>query len=137
MSENAKYWIWLQNVFGYGAKISKIIDEFGGAKELYNLGETEWRMSSFLTNRQVEKLISTDIEKGNEVIDYCLQQGYKIVDYDDESYPNRLKDIPDAPAVLYVDGILPDIDNLVTIAMVGSRKASDMQLGLHGFSEKG
>ena len=37
MSENAKYWIWLQNVFGYGAKISKIIDEFGGAKELYNL----------------------------------------------------------------------------------------------------
>ena len=125
MSENAKYWIWLQNVFGYGAKISKIIDEFGGAKELYNLGETEWRMSSFLTNRQVEKLISTDIEKGNEVIDYCLQQGYKIVDYDDESYPNRLKDIPDAPAVLYVDGILPDIDNLVTIAMVGSRKASE------------
>lgn len=125
MSENAKYWIWLQNVFGYGAKISKIIDEFGGAKELYNLGETEWRMSSFLTNRQVEKLISTDIEKGNEVIDYCLQQGYKIVDYDDVSYPNRLKDIPDAPAVLYVDGILPDIDNLVTIAMVGSRKASE------------
>ena len=125
MSENAKYWIWLQNVFGYGAKISKIIDEFGGAKELYNLGEAEWRMSSFLTNRQVEKLISTDIEKGNEVIDYCLQQGYKIVDYDDESYPNRLKDIPDAPAVLYVDGILPDIDNLVTIAMVGSRKASE------------
>lgn len=56
MSENAKYWIWLQNVFGYGAKISKIIDEFGGAKELYNLGETEWRMSSFLTNRQVENL---------------------------------------------------------------------------------
>ena len=125
MSENAKYWIWLQNVFGYGAKISKIIDEFGGAKELYNLGETEWIMSSFLTNRQVEKLISTDIEKGNEVIDYCLQQGYKIVDYDDESYPNRLKDIPDAPAVLYVDGIFPDIDNLVTIAMVGSRKASE------------
>ena len=78
MSENAKYWIWLQNVFGYGAKISKIIDEFGGAKELYNLGETEWRMSSFLTNRQVEKLISTDIEKGNEVIDYCLQQGYRL-----------------------------------------------------------
>lgn len=30
-----------------GAKISKIIDEFGGAKELYNLGETEWRMSRF------------------------------------------------------------------------------------------
>ena len=54
-----------------------------------------------------------------------MQQGYKIVDYDDESYPNRLKDIPDAPAVLYVDGILPDIDNLVTIAMVGSRKASE------------
>ena len=54
MSENAKYWIWLQNVFGYGAKISKIIDEFGGAKELYNLGETEWGMSSFLLKKAMK-----------------------------------------------------------------------------------
>ena len=39
MSENAKYWIWLQNVFGYGAKISKIIDEFGGPKSFIILAK--------------------------------------------------------------------------------------------------
>ena len=44
MSENAKYWIWLQNALGYSAKLSKIIDEFSSAKDLYNAGEIEWRM---------------------------------------------------------------------------------------------
>ena len=44
MSENARYWIWLQNALGYGAKIKSIIDEYKSAKLLYELGESEWKM---------------------------------------------------------------------------------------------
>ena len=49
MSENARYWIWLQNALGYGAKIKSIIDEYKSAKLLYELGESEWKMSTVLS----------------------------------------------------------------------------------------
>ena len=83
MSENARYWIWLQNALGYGAKIKSIIDEYKSAKLLYELGESEWKMSTVLSKRQVEKLIMTDVEKSDEIIDCCSKNGYKIIDFDD------------------------------------------------------
>lgn len=125
MSENAKYWIWLQNALGYSAKLSKIIDEFSSAKDLYNAGEIEWRMSTSLTEKQVQKLITCDLNQSEEVIFSCNDNNWQIIDYDDSRYPNRLKQIIDPPAVLYACGELPDIDNLVAIGIVGTRKASE------------
>ena len=125
MSENAKYWIWLQNVLGYSAKLSKIIDEFSSAKDLYNAGEIEWRMSTSLTEKQVQKLITCELNQSEEVILSCNDNNWQIIDYDDSRYPNRLKQIIDPPAVLYACGELPDIDNLVAIGIVGTRKASE------------
>ena len=125
MSENAKYWIWLQNALGYSAKLSKIIDEFSSAKDLYNAGEIEWRMSTSLTEKQVQKLITCDLNQSEEVILSCNDNNWQIIDYDDSRYPNRLKQIIDPPAVLYACGELPDIDNLVAIGIVGTRKASE------------
>ena len=40
------------------------------------------------------------------------------------TYPQLLKEIYDPPAVLYVDGQLPDVDNTLSIAMVGTRNAT-------------
>lgn len=100
MSENARYWIWLQNALGYGAKIKIIIDEYKSAKLLYELGESEWKMSTVLSKRQVEKLIMTDVGKSDEIIDCCSKNGYKIIDFDDKAYPKRLKEIINPPAVL-------------------------------------
>ncbi len=125
MSKNAKYWIWLQNALGYSAKLSKIIDEFSSAKDLYNAGEIEWRMSTSLTEKQVQKLITCDLNQSEEVILSCHDNNWQIIDYDDSRYPNRLKQIIDPPAVLYACGELPDIDNLVAIGIVGTRKASE------------
>ena len=137
MSENARYWIWLQNALGYGAKIKSIIDEYKSAKLLYELGESEWKMSTVLSKRQVEKLMMTDVGKSDEIIDCCSKNGYKIIDFDDKAYPKRLKEIINPPAVLYVDGELPDIDNLVCIGMVGTRKASEYAIKAAHIMAKG
>ncbi|MFQ8958119.1 MAG: DNA-processing protein DprA [Eubacterium sp.] len=40
--------------------------------------------------------------------------------------PKPIGDIPNPPAVLYVDGTLPDIENYAAIAVVGTRKASSI-----------
>lgn len=36
MSENLRYWLWMQRALGEGAHIKRILDDFGSAKGLYN-----------------------------------------------------------------------------------------------------
>ncbi len=44
--------------------------------------------------------------------------------YGDEAYPDRLRNIPDPPAVLYYRGTLPQIDTEAVIGVVGTRRCS-------------
>lgn len=125
MSENVRYWLWLQKALGEGANIEEAIDEFGGAKGIYDSNVLEWRMSASLTATQVNKLERTNLTDVDEIIYKCEQNNWQIIDYDDERYPKRLKEIINPPAVLYVDGKMPDIDSLITIGIVGTRKASE------------
>lgn len=125
MSENLRYWLWLQRALGEGAYIKNIIDDFGSARSLYNANIIEWRMSTSLTQKQINKLEQTSINDIDEIIYTCQQNGWQMIDYDDARYPSRLKEINNPPAVLYADGDLPDVDSLVTIGIVGTRKASD------------
>lgn len=125
MSENLRYWLWMQKALGEAAHIKVILEDFSGAKELYNSNILEWRMSPSLTAGQVNKLEQTDINSVDEIIYTCEKNGWSIIDFDDARYPKRLKEIYNPPCVLYVDGELPDIDSLATIGIVGTRKASE------------
>lgn len=137
MSENVRYWLWLQKALGEGAYISRIIDEFGSAKALYNANILEWRMSPNLTAKQIDRLGETDINSVDEIIYTCQSNNWQIIDYDDNRYPKRLKEIINPPAVLYVDGNLPDIDNLAVIGVVGTRKASDYAIKVTHIMSRG
>lgn len=125
MSENLRYWLWLQKALGEGAYIKNILDGFSSVKALYDANIIEWKMSPNLTPKQINKLETTDINSVDEIIYACQNNNWQIIDYDDEKYPQRLREIYNPPCVLYVDGELPDIDSLVTIAVVGTRKASE------------
>ena len=118
-------WIRLQSALGAGAALSEIIEYFGSAKALFDAGETEWRMSPVLVPRQIEKLCESTEAQANEVLATCKMSGWQVVPYDDPHYPERLRSIFNPPAVLYVDGELPDIDNSIVIGIVGTRRASD------------
>jgi DNA processing protein len=53
------------------------------------------------------------------------EKGMRLLCLDDPDYPANLTAIPDAPAVLFVQGVLEPRD-LVAVAVVGSRAASAM-----------
>lgn len=125
MSENLRYWLWLQKTLGEGAYIKHILEDFSSVKALYDANIIEWKMSPNLTQKQINKLETTDINSVDEIIYACQNNNWQIIDYEDEKYPQRLREIYNPPCVLYVDGELPDIDSLVTIAVVGTRKASE------------
>ncbi len=125
MSANLRYWLWLQAALGEGARIKEIIREFGSAKGLYESNILQWRMSSSLVPKQVSRLESIALDDVEEIIYNCRVNGWQIIDYEDERYPERLRVIDNPPAVLYIDGVFPDIDASVVIGIVGTRKASE------------
>ena len=137
MSENLRYWLWMQRALGEGAHIKNIVEEFGCAKALYDSNIIEWKMSPSLTAKQINKLEQTKLTDIDEIVYTCENNGWQIIDYDDKLYPERLKEIYNPPCVLYVDGDMPDIDNLVTIAIVGTRKASDYAIKVTHIMSKG
>ncbi len=55
--------------------------------------------------------------------------GGRVITIMDDDYPQRLKQIPDPPVILYVKGRLPEDDDAL-IAVVGARDASLYGLGL-------
>ena len=125
MSENAIYWLWLQRALGEGARFKEILEDFKGIKEFYNANILEWRMSPSLVPKQINKLEEVSLDDVQNIIYTCEQNHWQIIDYDDERYPKRLKEISNPPAVLFIDGDLPDMDNAVVISIVGTRRASE------------
>ncbi len=137
MSENVRYWLWLQNVLGCAKSFKSIIEEFGSVKALYDANILDYKMSPSLTQRNVDALACTNIACADNIIDTCKRNGWQIIDYDDEAYPKRLKEIPDPPSVIYVDGELPDIDGTAVIGIVGTRRASDYSAAVTDIMSRG
>ena len=125
MSKNAVYWLWLQKALGEGARFKEIIDDFGSIKLLFEANILEWKMSPALVPKQISRLEKVRLDEAEKIVELCNRNGWQIIDYDDEKYPKRLKDIANPPAVLFVDGQLPDIDESVVLGMVGTRRASE------------
>lgn len=125
MNSNTPYWVWLQSALGAGARIKEIIEYFGGVKEIYDAGETEWKMSPALVPRQVEHLKNTALTTAKDILTTCRLNSWQVITPEDEEYPRRLYEIDNPPAALYVSGTLPDMDSSVVIGIVGTRKASD------------
>ena len=125
MTNSAKYDIWLTLALGFsGAKPKAIHALYDSIEEFYQGGEHEWRLSGVLSQKDIDALSSTPLSKALEVIARCNALGITILAFDDPDYPARLMELSDPPAVLYMRGRLPDFDERLTIAMVGTRHAT-------------
>ena len=125
MTNSAKYDIWLTLALGFsGPKPKAIHALYNSIEEFYNGGESEWRLSGVLNQKDIEALSSTPLSKALEVIARCNALGITILAFDDPDYPARLMELSDPPAVLYMKGRLPDFSDKLTIAMVGTRNAT-------------
>ncbi len=57
-------------------------------------------------------------------LERCEEDGIGVMLIDDTFYPQRLKNIPDPPRVLYTKGNMPDMNNLLGLSIVGMRRAT-------------
>lgn len=125
MTNATKYYIWLSLALGYGTpKIKALRDLYPDIGELYNGGEPEWRLSGVLNQKDIAALHAVKMEQAFDVIMRCNALGINILSLDDAAYPERLKEIFDPPAVLYIKGKMPDLSRRLVIGMVGTRNAT-------------
>lgn len=125
ISENAKLWIWITQALGYNTpKIKRLYELYPDISQFCYADINEWRFCGIFSESEIEKLQKTPIESAQSVINRCNQLGYSALSIDDDNYPLCLYNIDAPPAVLYINGALPDVDNRLTIGIVGTRRAT-------------
>ncbi|MBQ8015594.1 MAG: DNA-processing protein DprA [Clostridia bacterium] len=122
MSESSKYWIWLAQALGAGARVDEIFSVFRNPREIYESDSTERIISGVFTRRQIHRLEETKIAEAENIVNHCLHNGWQIVTPADRAYPAGLRKLADMPLVLYVDGDITCVRGKVMIGVVGTRK---------------
>lgn len=120
--DNALYWIWLQQCWGYARKTDRFSAAFSDAKSVFDATVEERRavFSSSFSSRMNKK----DLSKAEEILSFCKEHRIHIVTPDSEYYPKKLLNIEDYPLVLYVRGDVTVLDSELSIAVIGSRTCS-------------
>lgn len=114
-----KYWVWLSRRKGIGAgTMNELIRHFGSPENIYFADEKEYLR---VLQKPAVSLCDKSLDEARGIIDECADKNIRIMALSDAQYPMRLRNIFDPPVVLYVSGKLPNIDDEIAIAMVGTR----------------
>lgn len=125
MTNTAKYWVWLSLAIGFNnPKQKRIFDTYDSIVDFFDGKSFEWHMCGIFSNKELEGLENTKLSDAVEIIDKCQRLGHDVVCFDDPMYPDKLKNIYAPPCVLYVWGKIPVLDDKLSIAMVGTRNAT-------------
>lgn len=121
------FWIWLSRRIGPGSKLYPVLlERFGTPYDLYNADDEEIASTMpELSERMKRALGDKNLDEAYEIAGYCRRNGYSILCYNDARYPLSYRSLTDPPLLLYYRGTLPDFQNKLCIAMVGTRKMSE------------
>lgn len=124
--EDLIIWIWLnEKCLNSTVAFMKAYRHFGGAREIFEATREELEALFGKGSRMAAALADKDREPALAILKTCKRKNIGILPYSDELYPARLRAISDPPVLLYYKGDLPEIDNEVCIATVGTRNPSD------------
>lgn len=124
---DSMYWIWLAECLGAACRdLEPLVTQFGSAYEVFSAGESAYYHVPGVSEKTIDKLCrARDLAHAEEILERCIRSGIGVLTYDDPAYPASLKRLADPPAVLYYRGRLPDLDNRVNVAVVGTRSMSE------------
>ena len=118
------YAYWLFNVPEIGnASVDKLLCSGLSCREVYQLSINE--LSKILPRKKAESIERSRYSWNFEEEDKKLKEkGVRFVSRIDPEFPEKLKDIPNAPFAIYVKGQLPDPDK-PSVSIVGARMCSE------------
>lgn len=120
-----RYWIWLSSLQGLRPiAMRRVLEHFSDPMEAYYAPAEGFRAVPDLTEKEIALLDRRDLRRTEEIMEICRREDIRILTLQDAQYPERLRQIPDPPPVLYIRGALPLLDEIPAVAVVGTRKAS-------------
>jgi DNA processing protein len=122
--EDKKFWVGFNLIKGIGAvRMQGLVAYFGDLEPAWRASPADLAEAGLglkLIERVVQARENVDLDKVWEKIE---KQGIKILTWQDDAYPQRLKEIDQPPPVLYIRGeYLPD--DLFAVAIVGTRRVT-------------
>ena len=124
--ENSKYyWVWLSRIEGLGCKrIISLLEKYKNPENIWKLKREELQAINGIGKQLAEKILDEKYKTGLDTyMKYIEKNNIDIITILDKDYPDKLKNIYDPPAYIYVKGN-KDILNKFGIAIVGCRLSS-------------
>lgn len=119
-----KYWIGFNLIKGIGAvRMQALLNHFGDLESAWG-GKPVDLAAAGLSLKLIERIVQAreNVDLDN-IWARIESQGIKVLTWQDETYPQRLKEIEQPPPVLYLRGeYLPD--DLFAVAIVGTRRVT-------------
>jgi DNA processing protein len=118
------YWVGFNLVKGIGAvRLRSLLDHFGNLEVAWHAPADALRAAG-LSERIVQNLV--EIRKGVQLVsimERMQNQGIRVIIWDDDTYPRRLREIDQPPPVLYLRGSIDPEDDWA-VAIVGTRRVT-------------
>ncbi len=122
-------WLTLHLTPGLGSNgCKKLIDLFGDPASVCRAPKQTLAKTPGIMKKVSSAINRADIrDNAKREIERTCRAGFKIISWDNEKFPERLRNIPDPPVLLFVSGD-PSVLNEPGIGIVGSRAASSYGL---------
>lgn len=124
MTDQTPYWVSLTRVPGIGpARFRRLLDFFGDIETAWHATYADLQAAG-LDHRS--SLALAELRRTTDplrAMDKITSSGAAVLTWDSENYPERLREVDDAPPVLYVLGSIEPQDSW-SVAVVGTRRAT-------------
>lgn len=126
MDNDLVYKIALTQITGIGPVNAKSLIAYAGSiKGVFELSRSKLEKVPGIGSILAQNILNfKDFTKAEKEADFNVKNGNRALFFLDKDYPYRLKNIPDAPIVLYTKGA-KDLSPQKSIAVVGTRKMTE------------
>ena len=122
----SKYWLAFSSIEQIDSRfVQRLYNYFGDIEIAFNASINELSQIDGLNIKKAETFITMRNKINPEkVLEEVTSRNIKYLTFEDEKYPQMLKNIENPPMILYYKGNLDDCNLNKTLAIVGSRRAS-------------
>lgn len=117
------YALWILTAGSVGTKRTyDIVNAFASPKEAYLADSETYRRVLQTDRKEWVCFLNKDLSDAQKLLDTCTAKGIDIIPYNDDAYPERLRQIDQPPVLLFALGKIPDLDKEPGLAIVGTRE---------------
>lgn len=129
---NLKYFLWLTTRKGFQpGETGALLSHFGTPEAVYFAEGEEYELLGLPQNKK-KALMDKNLAGAEKILEDCDREGIHIMTIQDADYPERLAQIYDPPCVLYWKGKPLNVDDRLTVGVVGTRKSTPYGESLAG-----